>query len=63
MPNKLKDPVRHKFKKKNYNNRDWKTYETGLRNQGDLTIWFCEDAIAGWNAPVPRVWCMAVVHK
>ena len=29
MPNKLKDPVRHKFKKKNYNNRDWKTYETG----------------------------------
>lgn len=52
MPNKLKDAVRHKFKKKNYNNRDWKLYEAGLRSQGDITIWFCEDAIAGWNPPV-----------
>ena len=49
MPYKLKDPVRHKFTKKSYNKRDWKTYEEGLRNRGDLTIWFCEDAIAAWN--------------
>jgi hypothetical protein len=55
MPYKLKDAVRHKFKKKNYNNRDWKTYEAGLRNQGDLTIWFSEDAIAAWNSPVPDI--------
>jgi hypothetical protein len=46
MPYKLKDPVRHKFTKKSYNKRDWKVYEEGLRNRGDLTIWFCEDAIA-----------------
>ncbi|MGV8949271.1 MAG: transposase, partial [Candidatus Paracaedibacter sp.] len=49
MPYKLKDPVRHKFTKKSYNKRDWKTYEEGLRNRGDMTIWFCEDAIAAWN--------------
>jgi Transposase DDE domain len=49
MPYKLKDPVRHKFAKKSYNKRDWKAYEEGLRNRGDLTIWFCEDAVAAWN--------------
>lgn len=49
MPYKLKEPVRHKFTKKAYNKRDWKTYEEGLRNRGDLTIWFCEDAITAWN--------------
>jgi hypothetical protein len=49
MPYKLKDPVRHKFTKNPYNKRDWKTYEEGLRNRGDLTIWFCEDAVAAWN--------------
>ena len=49
MPYKLKDPVRHKFTKKSYNKRDWKVYEEGLRNRGDLTIWFCEDAVAAWN--------------
>lgn len=54
MPYKLKDPVRHKFKKKNYNQRDWKSYEQGLRDSGDITIWFSEDAISAWNSPVSR---------
>lgn len=49
MPYKLKDPVRHKFTKKSYNKRGWKAYEQGLRNRGDLTIWFSEDAVAAWN--------------
>jgi|688.fasta_scaffold464523_1 hypothetical protein len=49
MPYKLKDPVRHKFTKQSYNKRDWKAYEEGLRNRGNLTIWFCEDAVAAWN--------------
>lgn len=49
MPYKLKDPVRHQFTKKSYNKRDWKAYEEGLRNRGDLIIWFCEDAVAAWN--------------
>lgn len=49
MPYKIKDAVRHKFTKKSYNKRDWKAYEEGLRNRGDVTIWFCEDALAAWN--------------
>jgi hypothetical protein len=32
-----------------YNKRDWKTYEEGLKNRGDLTIWLREDAVAAWN--------------
>lgn len=49
MPYKLKDCVRHKFKKKSYNKRDWNTYEKGLRDRGDLIVWFCEEAVAAWN--------------
>jgi len=49
MPYKLKDPVRHKFSKKPYNKRDWRAYEEGLRNRGNLTIWFCEDVVSAWN--------------
>ena len=49
MPYKLKDPVRHKFPKEAYNKRDWKAYEEGLRNRGDLIVWFSEDAVAAWN--------------
>ena len=49
MPYNIKDPVRHKFDRKNYNKRDWKTYEQGLRDRGSLTIWFSEDAIAAWH--------------
>lgn len=52
MPYKIKDPVRHKFKKKNYNQRDWKSYEQGLRDSGDITIWLSEEAISAWNSPV-----------
>jgi hypothetical protein len=54
MPHKLKDPIRHKFKKKSYNVRDWKAYDQGLQNRGNLTIWFAEDAINAWNASRPE---------
>lgn len=51
MPYKLREPVRHKFKKKAYNKRDWKTYEKGLVNRGNITIWFSEEAVSGWHPP------------
>lgn len=56
MPYKLKDPVRHKFKKKVYNKRDWKAYDRGLINRGNITIWFSQDAVSGWHPPrdVPK---------
>jgi hypothetical protein len=48
MPNKLKDPI---HPKKAYNDRDWKAYDQALKNRGNITIWFCEDAVKQWNAP------------
>lgn len=49
MPYKLKDSVRHKFKKKSYNKRDWKTYDQNLQKRGSLTLWFSEESIKKWN--------------
>ena len=53
MPNKLKDAVRHKFARKNYNQRDWKAYDQTLVNQGSINIWFNEEAISQWNQAKP----------
>ena len=36
--------------KTNYRVRNWAEYEKGLRQRGDITIWFDEDAIKAWNA-------------
>ncbi len=49
MPNKLKDPYRHKFKKKAYNRRDWKSYDAALCHRGHITFWISEDVISTWN--------------
>lgn len=49
MPNKLKDKVRHKFKKKSYNKRNWPAYDQALKNRGSITIWFSKDAVEQWN--------------
>ena len=58
MPNKLKDPVRHKFTKKHYNKRDWTAYNKSLVNRGSITIWFTEDALKQWeNQGVNRLCC------
>lgn len=40
-----------KYTKQRYRVRNWPKYEAGLRNRGDLTLWFSEDAIAAWRAP------------
>ncbi len=52
MPNKLKDPYRHKFNKTKYKTANSKEYNQALKNRGSLTIWFSEYAIAQWKAPV-----------
>lgn len=54
MPYKLKDPVRHKFSKKEYNKREWGSYEQGLCERGSITVWISEEAIAGWNVVQPE---------
>ena len=42
--------VHPKYKTK-YRVKNWREYERGLRDRGDVTIWFSEDAVAGW---IPR---------
>ncbi len=40
--------VHPKYKTK-YSIKNWSEYEQGLRDRGDVTIWFGEDAISGWT--------------
>ncbi len=42
--------VNRKYKTK-YRIRNWREYERGLRNRGDVTIWLSEEAIAEWTPP------------
>jgi len=29
---------------------NWRDYDAALRNRGSLTVWFSEEALAGWRA-------------
>lgn len=49
MPNKHNQSRRHKFKKAKYKVTNWKEYNAGLVNRGNVTIWFTDDAIAAWE--------------
>jgi hypothetical protein len=49
MPNKHNDKYRHKFKKATYKVNNWSDYNESLRNRGDITVWFTEEAINGWK--------------
>ncbi len=40
--------VNRKYKTK-YRIRNWREYERGLRNRGDVTIWLSKEAIAAWT--------------
>jgi hypothetical protein len=40
--------VNRKYKTK-YRVQNWREYERGLRNRGDVTIWLSEEAIAAWT--------------
>ncbi len=42
----------HKYTKKPYHLRNWPEYEKALRRRGDLTLWFSEEALRAWLAPV-----------
>ena len=48
MPNKHTDKYRHKFKKAAYKVTNWPEYNESLRNRGDITIWFTDNAIQSW---------------
>jgi hypothetical protein len=49
MPNKHNDKYRHKFKKGTYKVKNWAESNDALRNRGDITVWFTEEAIQSWT--------------
>lgn len=52
MPFKAKAKVRHKFDKKKYHVKNWYEYNSALKNRGDITIWFTDEALEAWQADI-----------
>ncbi len=46
-----------KYVKKAYRVRNWREYETGLRDGGSLTVWISltDGKLANWDAPRPKM--------
>ncbi len=49
MPYKHNQNRRHKFDKTRYKVRNWPEYDQALKNRGNLTVWFTEEAITAWQ--------------
>lgn len=49
MPYKFNESRRHKIKKALYKVTNWAEYNDALRNRGDITIWFTQDAVDHWR--------------
>ena len=50
MPFKFNASRRDKFAKAKYRVTNWAEYNEALRQRGDVTVWFSEDAVSGWCA-------------
>ena len=46
MPYKHNESRRHKIEKARYKVANWPGYNKALRQRGDITIWFTEEALA-----------------
>ena len=53
MPFKVNAARRNHIPKQAHKAATWAAYNVSLRQRGSLTIWFSEEAIAGWRA-APR---------
>ena len=51
MPYKFNEGRRDKIEKSRYRVTNWKEYNQALRDRGDITIWFTEEAIRNWHPP------------
>jgi hypothetical protein len=49
MPYKHNQSRRHKIGKARYKVTNWPEYNKALRQRGDITIWFTEEALAAWH--------------
>jgi hypothetical protein len=54
MPFKHHAAHRDRFPRAKYHVTNWSAHEAGLRQRGSLTVWFSEDAVAGWRAEARR---------
>ena len=50
MPFKANAARRHHIPKQTHKVTSWAAYNASLRQRGSLTLWFSEEAIAGWRA-------------
>jgi Transposase DDE domain len=54
MPFKANASRRHHIPKQKLKVINWAAYDASLRQRGSLTVWFTDEAIAGWQA-APRI--------
>ena len=50
MAARTKTKVSPKYKTQ-YRVKNWAVYDVALRERGDITVWFDEEAMGAWNAP------------
>ena len=50
VPFKANTKSRHHIPKQKRRLTNWPAYDAGLRQHGDLTVWFSEAASAAWHA-------------
>jgi len=50
LPFKLNQDRRHPIPRRRRKVTNWPAYEASLRQRGSLTVWFTDEAIAGWVA-------------
>jgi len=50
LPFKLNQDRRHHFPRQRRKVTNWPAYDASLRQRGSLTVWFTDEAIAGWVA-------------
>jgi hypothetical protein len=50
VPFKSNAARRHHIPKQRYRVTNWSEYDAALRQQGSLTVWFSDEAIAAWRA-------------
>ena len=50
MPFKFHSKGRRHIPRQRHRVTNWRDYDTALRNRGSLTIWFTNEALAGWKA-------------
>ena len=49
MPYKHNESRRHTTEKARYKVTNWAEYNKGLRQRGDIAIWFAEENLAAWH--------------